>query len=126
MNEKTTSLRSGSRALVQSPTPRTQDTDKDRSSARELLLQNSASPNTKQLIKLNSQPKFTSKFNASPNAAVERPRRKVKFADFEYMHDSEIETELDKEETQGLNRLQNRKAQEEQRKKRFQERQKTK
>jgi len=61
------------------------------------------SPNTKQLIKLNTQP--TSKFTASPKKISERPSRKVKFADFEYMDNSEIEAELSREERQSMDRV---------------------
>ena len=46
----------------------------------------------------------------------------MKFADFEYMHEFEIETELDKEEAQGIDKLKARKVQDEQRKKRILER----
>jgi len=56
---------------------------------------------------------LTSKFNDSPSAAVERPRRRVKFADFEFMQDSEIETELDREEERGIDKVKKRRIQEE-------------
>jgi len=60
-------------------------------------------------MKLNSYPKTTSKFTASPISSVERPRRKVKFADFEDLNDSEIETELKWEEEKSNERIKARK-----------------